>query len=394
MTRFAPRRFVQEPFRVFFASGLALGLAGVSIWPLYQWGWLESPSGTMHARWLIEGFLGPFIIGFLLTALPRLMETSPPPTGLLLVFFLLFGGCVTGHAAGVSWVGDLAFLLILLLLIGFAIRCFLRRKDVPPPFFILLPLGLLQAVVGLALTLWVELGSGGIRALRLGQGLVNEGFILTLIVGIGPMLGPRFLGFENEVLRASSPALSPMWWRRLRWFAVAGLLILLSFVLEAVLWPSGGQSLRALVATFLILGPIQAWRKPKAKGFLPHGLRLSFLFILLGLWGIPLFPEHRVAALHVLFIGGYGLVTLVVATRVILGHSGYEHLFPTRMPFIAVIAVCFMLAMVCRVVSEAFPEHFFALLATGSLLWMGGSVVWACVLLPKLFFPLPEVDGN
>ena len=66
-----------EPYRVFFPLGILFGLSGVSLWPLYFSGLHKFYPGIMHARLMIEGFLGAFIVGFLGTAGPRLTGTAP-----------------------------------------------------------------------------------------------------------------------------------------------------------------------------------------------------------------------------------------------------------------------------------------------------------------------------
>jgi uncharacterized protein involved in response to NO len=68
--------FCKEPFRIFFAIGLILGIVGVSLWPLYYVGLLTAYPGTSHARLMIEGFMASFVIGFLGTAGPRITSTS------------------------------------------------------------------------------------------------------------------------------------------------------------------------------------------------------------------------------------------------------------------------------------------------------------------------------
>src|SRR5213596_396275 len=65
-----------EPFRIFFPLGVLVGISGVSLWPLFFGGMHHSfYPGVMHARLMIEGFMGAFIFGFLGTAFPRLTGT-------------------------------------------------------------------------------------------------------------------------------------------------------------------------------------------------------------------------------------------------------------------------------------------------------------------------------
>src|SRR5580692_3915357 len=67
-----------DPYRVFFPLGILLGAMGVAIWPLYYYGVTEGYSGRAHAFVQTDGFLYSFIIGFLLTAVPRFTGTAAP----------------------------------------------------------------------------------------------------------------------------------------------------------------------------------------------------------------------------------------------------------------------------------------------------------------------------
>src|SRR6185436_4722415 len=67
-----------DPYRIFFPLGIILGALGVSIWPLYYYGVTEGYSGRAHAFVQTDGFLYAFVVGFLLTAIPRFTGTEPP----------------------------------------------------------------------------------------------------------------------------------------------------------------------------------------------------------------------------------------------------------------------------------------------------------------------------
>src|SRR5215207_5290588 len=66
-----------EPYRLFFPLATLIGISGVSLWPLFFSGLHKFYPGIMHARMMIEGFLGAFVVGFLGTAMPRLTGTNP-----------------------------------------------------------------------------------------------------------------------------------------------------------------------------------------------------------------------------------------------------------------------------------------------------------------------------
>ena len=78
-----------EPFRVLFPLGLVLGIVGVALWPLYALGWIAIYPAIAHQRIMIEGFVTSFVIGFLGTAMSRLLEHAGGDEAVLLVLTLL-----------------------------------------------------------------------------------------------------------------------------------------------------------------------------------------------------------------------------------------------------------------------------------------------------------------
>src|SRR6187402_2690292 len=89
-----------EPFRVLFPLATLLGISGVSLWPLYFSGLHKFYPGQMHARLMIEGFLAGFVLGFLGTALPRLLSAPPLRRGeswTLVALYLLTAGLHIGE---------------------------------------------------------------------------------------------------------------------------------------------------------------------------------------------------------------------------------------------------------------------------------------------------------
>src|SRR5437870_1843315 len=126
----------EEPFRIFFPAGLFLGLVGVSLWPLFYFGFTSVYPGITHARLMIEGLMASFIFGFLGTAGPRIPSAphfSPREVGTILTLDLLAAGFHTGEA---HRLGDICFALCLLLFIWGLGRRVRQRKDSPPPNFV------------------------------------------------------------------------------------------------------------------------------------------------------------------------------------------------------------------------------------------------------------------
>jgi uncharacterized protein involved in response to NO len=113
-SRKAPVLYFAEPFRIFFPLGLLLGVIGVALWPLFVWQAIDFYPANAHSRFMIEGLMGSFIIGFLGTAGPRLLDARPLSaleTSTLLVLQIL---SALFHLAQNQAAGDIIFLVLLL----------------------------------------------------------------------------------------------------------------------------------------------------------------------------------------------------------------------------------------------------------------------------------------
>src|ERR1043165_8588856 len=103
-----------EPLPIFFPLGVLVGISGVSLWPLFFSGLHHSfYPGVMHARLMIEGFLGAFVFGFLGTALPRLTGSRPLSRPEFWILVTLYVAAVAIHIAERQVGGDLCFIALL-----------------------------------------------------------------------------------------------------------------------------------------------------------------------------------------------------------------------------------------------------------------------------------------
>lgn len=376
----------EEPFRVFFPLGLIAGLVGLLLWPLFLWQMWESYPGVVHARLMVEGFMGAFIFGFLGTAGPRLLGSRHLSFAEVATLLGLHVAALATHLAGYTQAGDVVFFVLLL---GFAVslgRRFVAAEELPPPNFVLVGCGLLSALVG---TGFLILGHGNAAFAQLyvlGGLLLNQGFVLLPVLGVGVFLFPRFLGVpfgpEFEEMRK----LTPWWTRKALLAGGCALLMVGSFV-----WETFGYVREAGAARFVFATLYIATQMPAVLGFGPcpflgKCVRASTWMLLLGLLWPVLLPLYRVAGLHLIFIGGFMLVTFTVATRVMLGHSGQSHLFRRPLPFLTTAAVLLVVGLIARIAADFMPSvagrnsH----LVYAALLCIAAGVLWGVRLVPRV----------
>ncbi len=323
----APRRLTlaivcEEPFRLFFPLAVVAGLVGTLVWPLHFIGWVTWYPGVNHARILTQGFFGAFMIGFLGTALPRMLSSprlTSPEVGLLCA---LHAALIVAHALAQTTVGDALFLALLGGLgLSFGLRV-LRRRDVPPPGFVLVGLALLCGASGTVLALMQERLEERFFWLYLRPLLQFHGFILLPSLGVGGFILPRFFGLPNRHDFPESRTPPPGWTRQALWALAVGVAILVTFAIEAKGMPRLGSGLRFLVSAGYLYVQVPFFRSQVRKSSLAFALRIAFLLLPAGFLAVALFPTYRVALLHLTLIGGFGVLTLCVATRVVFGHSG------------------------------------------------------------------------
>jgi uncharacterized protein involved in response to NO len=104
-------------------------------------------------------------------------------------------------------------------------------------------------------------------------------------------------------------------------------------------------------------------------------LYLSYVFIVLGfalkaasLFGIMISP---IIVLHVFAIGGVGLVTCGMMSRVSLGHTGRNVNQPPA--GLVVIFICITVSMLCRVfLPLALPQYYLLSVTLSKLFWIAG----------------------
>lgn len=369
-----------EPFRLFFPLALVIGVAGISHWLLLSTGAIGSYHGFFHAVTQMQAFLLAFAAGFLLTAIPKRTQSAPASWLEIGALAVLLPAISISTFFEMTVAGQLGYILTLALLAQFAIRRFLARSSGrrPPASFILVPLGFAAGFSGAILhsiALHADVSS---TTRGLGRALVFQGVFLCLTLGIGAFFLPLALRGEAaaDLDRASR--------RSIAGYALGGLAVLGGLALEEAGYYRIGPLVRGLAAAAILIGS-GAYRLPAQPGANRFLVWASAWAVPLGMFAIAVQPDHRLAALHISFIGGFGLLAFAVAAHVTLGHGGFYE--QQRGWPIAVIGygLLFGLAAFARALATTTSIYYLNWLGIAAALWLAGAVVWGAFLLPKLW---------
>lgn len=374
-----------EPFRLLFPFAVVFGLLGMLLWPAFIWNLLPVYPGIPHARIMIECFMGAFVIGFLGTALPRLLDVPRIHFKEALAYATGLSAACGLHLTNLTFWGDLAFLITFAGFVAGLINRARQRKDIPPPAFVLVALGLLSAIAGAILLLLPSP-----LAYAAGRLLLYQGFLLLPVMGVGAFLLPRFFQLPNRQSFPESMSPPPGWWPKAGFALGCGLLILISFAVEISGHITLAHVLRATGVLLYFWQEVPAHKAKFNSGSLALTLRIALVAIPLGYLISAFWTGHHIAMLHIVFVTGFGLLTLTVATRVIFGHCGQSHRFKATVLPVLVMAALFLGALLLRIWADFTPVHRFTLYGIGALVWTVGLLVWSICILPAVRHPDEE----
>lgn len=384
----------REPFRVFFPLGTGLGLIGINHWLVYALGLAGSYSGFYHAGLQVGGYMLGFIAGFLLTALPRFASAAPAATWELALILALFLAQPILLSLGWWVAASAAFAGVLVFLAAFAGRRFASRQSGlgPPPEFVWILIGILHGLIGSAVMAGSQAGWLPARWLAAARPAAQQGFLLSVVLGVGGFMAPRLMG--RGFLQVTSSGVSAQDARRIRrrrvaLHGVAGALLAASFLLEGAGMAAAAYGLRAAVVTAELLWTTRFHRPPAVPDRYVQFMWVSLWVIVCGLWGAALLIRHRVAMLHVLFLGGFSLMAFAVGTMVVLSHAGEGERL--RRPLWVLRAVGWGLgcAIAARLAAELSPARFFPLLGAAAACWSVAGISWLVFSLPYVLRAVP-----
>lgn len=371
-----------EPYRVLFPAGAALGILGVLPWVLFSFGAASYPA-DVHRALMMEGFQLCFIAGFLLTAMPGF--THGPrcrPDELFRVCLAIAGVAISALWAKAALTHAFAAAALVSIVVALVSRV-RRAKVAPPEEFALVAVGLLLGLIGTVGQFLLASGVVEEPSPRWFARALSLGMMLSLVLGLGGLLVPTFSVMPDPLRITGIARAGQRGPRRLFVHAIAAALVG-GLLCDAWQHPEAGAWFRAGAATASGLLAWKLWQLPGRRERLSGCLWGSGWCVVVGLWFAAIVPPQQLAAWHLVFVGGYGLLTLAVASRVVASHGGHglaaEHqVLSIPVVVAAVLAVCVRVGAAWLPGEGAIHAH-----AAAALLWMVAWGLWLAAALPRV----------
>lgn len=364
-----------EPYRLLFPIGLTYGLIGAGVWPLHALGVIPYP-GIAHPRFMIQGFEQGFVLGFLLTAMPGITKgppCHPAELAAAVAASLAFG--VTSLMG--DWRGSAVAFAVSMVLLVVAVGRRLRPSPAPRPMELMfVGFGLLMGLLGGVR----EIVAGGIDPFA--ATWISLGMVLSLVLGLGSLLVPTFTMMKSP-LEIPGIAAAHEAGRRAALYGVLIAALAIAFVAEEIGQPRAGAFVRAVTATVMVVLVWKLFRPPGRRDASAFAMWTAGWFIVLGLWTVALVPGFTLGGLHLVFIGGFALLTLGIGTRVLVAHGSYP-LTDERIVLSPLLVATVLLALVARLAAEADRSRFVPWLAISGAFWVVGWALWAFRAMPRL----------
>lgn len=371
----------EDPFRLFFPLGILFALFGTLLWVELLFHQNIYPL-VLHRHLMTTGFLLSFVTGFLMTAIPRFTQSEQASVfevGLTFICLLLASLLTLFHLESLH---HFFATLTLASLIFFAFKRFQKRKKNPPPSFLFVGLGLILWLLALLILFSHSIGWKNEVALWHATQFYTHGALLSLVLGVGGRLIPAILGWTEIVSQQnqnndSEKSLAQM--IPLNVFILL-LLFLCSFPLEFFLQLQFGRALRAFVVLYFAIAYWRVHHFPKERNHLTWGIWLSAWCFVIGIFSHAFWLSGGVHSMHILYIGGFGLLTLLIATQVSLLHSDANKTKEKKSKKLLLIIILTLLAMITRVFAFLLPRVYLSHLAYAAIFFAFVLILWSLLV--------------
>lgn len=354
----------RNPYRLLFPVGIFIGAIAVLLWIFFERRFINFYPRAAHGNLMFFGMLWPFVAGFLMTAIPRMTGGERAGvlemgTATLLAFFQ-----VVFNLRNLTDLGVILFGFQILFLAVFILRRFLVTRRVPFAGFVFLPFAFAQAIAGFSIYF------SGSHSRDLFLLLAGEGFIMNLILGLGSRLIPAISRLPQARLPNEQSAPDEGWVKPVG----VALVLNLGYATEALGFIESARVLRLVAVGLGALLLLKLHRLPVQWTVIGIGLKLGLLMTLAG-QAMALFGIGPVlAAQHLIYIGGFALITLLISTRVVLAHGGGDLKYEVRSTQLAMLVLFLVFAGLLRWSAGANPVGVAVTLSAA--LFCAGLAMW------------------
>ena len=364
---------LEGPYRLCFPLGIISLLWGVLLWLPLIWNPDVYPV-LVHRYLVINGFAGLFIGGFLMTAVPRFSKTMSARSFEMAGFIIVtIAGIFFAYQDNSSAVFAVSALQVLIILFFLLTRIF-KRKENPPYSFVFIFVGLFLWFLSSILSLFFD--PENFRHLH------HEGAIAAIILGVGGRLIPGILGHveivsaQREHYERPVSIIKTVPWH---FWPVIG-----SFVVSYFLPEDIGLWVR-LVSVLIVA--VKYWKLiifPKQKTALTWSIWTSSWFIVISFALKALWSDGVIHGTHSFFINGIVLMSLLIATRVLVSHGPkVPELEDSKILFLVTFLI--ILAAATRVSAFLMPDGYLKHLAYSSFVLTIGILIWSFKYLKYVF---------
>jgi uncharacterized protein involved in response to NO len=372
----------RNPYKLFFALASLCLSYGCLTWVRASLLDASIDAVNLHTQIFMGGFLTFAIWGFLLTALPRFSQTDYLKPSELMAFIIfsisMLLSFIFNHE-GFFW---LSVFLSWLQLLRFGVERFKKRQQNPPHTFILVGLGLLMGVVGSFLFLFEEDHFDVWAKL-----FYFDGLVLAMVLGVGGRLIAGILGHTEIVLEQRNQYENNAHFFKSIPIALKliALFFVISFIFEGFELTRIAYFIRAIIISYM---GIYYWRIHKllqTKKWQARMTKLAGWFLLVAIWLQLIFFEYAIHVRHLIYIGCYCLLTVMVASRVVVAHSELSLEIESRKWPYLVIGILISLAALTRASAILMPQTYLNHLGYAAIVLLLASLLWPLFMLPIMF---------
>lgn len=329
-----------DPYKVLFPVGLLCSLIGLFIWILFQERIINYYPRDVHANLMFFGFLWSFVAGFLMTAVPKMTNTpSASITDIfivssLVIFQIIFSLTQHFEASVILFLTQISYLIF------FLTHRFLIRKQVPFEGFFFIPFAFLQSILGIVVFLSTHETNYTVLYL-----LSGEALILNLISGLGSRLIPVLSRIPNALSPDVQSNQSSFSKKIIYLFLAVTLNV--GFILQAFSHQSLGIVIKLIPILYISIIHFKLFSKGTTLSVVAIGLKTGILFILASQIG-TLFSMNLIATQHLMYVGGFFLITFMIGTRVMLSHGGESLNKEIKSPKIGAVVILLIISACLR----------------------------------------------